>query len=62
MQLFGPVEEATVMTKRDTGLSRGFGFCTFRDDASAARALASKHHWLDGVAVAVRGYTSTSNR
>lgn len=62
MQTFGPVEEATVMTKRDTGVSRGFGFCTFRDDTAAARALAAKHHWLDGVAVAVRGYTSTSNR
>ena len=35
---FGEIVEAKVVTDRDTGRSRGFGFVNFRDEASAAEA------------------------
>jgi len=34
----GDVEEAIVITYQDTGRSKGFGFVTFADDDSAAKA------------------------
>lgn len=37
---FGPIREAKVITDRDTGRSRGFGFITFEDEDSARRAIA----------------------
>jgi RNA recognition motif-containing protein len=42
---FGAVEDATVLTDRDTGRSRGFGFVTFADAAAADEAMAA----MDGV-------------
>ena len=36
---FGNVEEAKVITDRETGRSRGFGFVTFSDADSAAQAV-----------------------
>jgi len=41
---FGEVTEAKVITDRETGRSRGFGFVTFTDDSSAADAVGA----LDG--------------
>lgn len=35
----GDVVEAKVVTDRDTGRSRGFGFVTYEDAASATRAI-----------------------
>ena len=35
----GPVEEATIITDRETGRSRGFGFVTMANDDDAARAI-----------------------
>ena len=35
---FGVVLEAAVVTDRDTGESRGFGFVKFQDERSAGRA------------------------
>jgi RNA recognition motif-containing protein len=35
----GNVAEAKVITDRETGRSRGFGFVTFDDEASAGRAV-----------------------
>ena len=35
---FGNVEEAKVITDRETGRSRGFGFVTFADEAAAKTA------------------------
>jgi cold-inducible RNA-binding protein len=37
---FGDVTEAKVITDRDTGRSRGFGFVTFSDPAAAKAAIA----------------------
>ncbi|MBK7781861.1 MAG: RNA-binding protein [Ardenticatenia bacterium] len=37
---FGEVEEAKVVTDRETGRSRGFGFVSFTDEASANNARA----------------------
>jgi RNA recognition motif-containing protein len=36
---FGTVREATVITDRDSGQSRGFGFVEIADDASAQAAI-----------------------
>ncbi len=41
---FGEVTEAKVISDRDTGRSRGFGFVTFEDDEAATKAIAA----LDG--------------
>jgi len=43
-EAFGEVLEATVVTDRQTGRSRGFGFVSFADDESATKALSE----LDG--------------
>ncbi|MGB8224998.1 MAG: RNA-binding protein [Polyangiales bacterium] len=40
----GAVTEAKVVTDRETGRSRGFGFVTFEDEQSATRAVSE----LDG--------------
>lgn len=36
---FGEITDAKVITDRDTGRSRGFGFVTFADPADAQRAV-----------------------
>jgi len=38
---FGAVDDAKVMTDRETGRSRGFGFVTFADSSSVADAIAA---------------------
>jgi RNA recognition motif-containing protein len=37
--VIGPVVEAKVITDRDTGRSRGFGFVTFQNQADASAAI-----------------------
>lgn len=37
---FGTVASARVVTERDSGRSRGFGFVEFEDDAEADKAIA----------------------
>jgi len=36
---FGEIVEAKVISDRETGRSRGFGFVTFAEDAAAAQAI-----------------------
>lgn len=36
---FGPISEAKVITDRETGRSRGFGFVTFADSETADKAV-----------------------
>ncbi len=45
----GKVTEAKVITDRDTGRSRGFGFVTFANDADGDQAIrAMDGHSIDG--------------
>lgn len=39
-ETFGAVDRASVITDRDTGKSRGFGFVEMTDDDAAAKAIA----------------------
>ncbi len=43
-ETIGPVSEAVVITDRETGRARGFGFVTMENEADAATAIAQ----LDG--------------
>lgn len=46
---FGAVEDAKVITDRETGRSRGFGFVTFEDEAAAQAAIQEMNNSeLDG--------------
>ena len=36
---FGEIEEATVISDKFSGRSKGFGFVTFKDEASAKKAI-----------------------
>ena len=45
---YGEVVEAKVVTDRDTGRSRGFGFVTFSDAESASKACELNGAELDG--------------
>ena len=46
---FGEITEAKVISDRETGRSRGFGFVTFTSDDSAKEAIAAMHETdLDG--------------
>jgi hypothetical protein len=53
-EAFGEVTEARVITDRETGRSRGFGFVSFSDDASADEAVAGMDgQELDGRTIRV---------
>jgi cold-inducible RNA-binding protein len=50
----GTISEATVISDRDTGRSRGFGFVTFEDDEAADKAVAALNGTeLDGRTIKV---------
>jgi len=50
----GEVSEAVVISDRDTGRSRGFGFVTFEDDEAADKAVAALNGTdLDGRTIRV---------
>src|SRR5262245_16562656 len=54
----GPVIDAVVISDRETGRSRGFGFVTYQNDADADRALAElSGTMLDGRAIKVDAAT-----
>ena len=50
---YGEVTEAKVISDRDTGRSRGFGFVTFADDQAAEAAKALNGTELDGRTIRV---------
>ncbi|XP_031999108.1 RNA-binding protein 38 isoform X3 [Hylobates moloch] len=45
---FGDIEEAVVITDRQTGKSRGYGFVTMADRAAAERACKDPNPIIDG--------------
>ena len=51
---YGEITEAKVITERDTGRSRGFGFVTFARDEDAKTAVSKMHGTsLDGRTITV---------
>jgi cold-inducible RNA-binding protein len=51
---FGEITEAKVISDRDTGRSRGFGFVTFTNDDDAANAIEEMNgKSIDGRAIRV---------
>ncbi|MBU2052886.1 MAG: RNA-binding protein [Nanoarchaeota archaeon] len=38
---FGEIEEATIISDKFSGKSKGFGFVTFKNDADAKKAIAA---------------------
>jgi len=51
---FGPVREAKVVTDRDTGKSKGFGFVTFEAPEAAEAAINAGSINLDGRTVSIQ--------
>ncbi|WJX62894.1 hypothetical protein P8452_47842 [Trifolium repens] len=45
---FGDILEAVIITDKNTGKSKGYGFVTFRDPESARRACADPNPVIDG--------------
>ncbi|KAJ7959423.1 putative RNA-binding family protein [Quillaja saponaria] len=45
---FGEILEAVVITNKNTGRSKGYGFVTFKDPDSAVRACQNPHPLIDG--------------
>ncbi|KAJ8762482.1 hypothetical protein K2173_007921 [Erythroxylum novogranatense] len=45
---FGEILEAVIITDKNTGKSKGYGFVTFRDPESARRACADPSPMIDG--------------
>ncbi len=51
---FGAIEEATVISDRETGRSRGFGFVTFTEEGPAQQAISEMNGSdLDGRPIVV---------
>lgn len=58
-QVFGPVRECCIVTNRQTGTSRGFGFCEFASVEAVHKVHAAqikKPHCINGRVVSVRLY------
>ena len=53
---YGEILEAAIITDR-WGLTKGFGFVTFKDEPSMAAALAQEEHAINGVLVEVKRST-----
>ena len=61
--LYGEITEAKVITDRDTGRSRGFGFVTFARDEDAKTAVSKMHGTsLDGRTITVNEAQEKSPR
>lgn len=53
---FGHVLDASVVMDKKTGLSRGFGFCSFSDASAGDRVMSQRQHIISGQSVGVRFY------
>jgi RNA recognition motif-containing protein len=53
---FGNIADAAVVIDKKTGLSRGFGFCSFKDNAAADKVMNTRQHIINGQSVGVRFY------
>ncbi|XP_069052306.1 heterogeneous nuclear ribonucleoprotein A0-like isoform X1 [Lepisosteus oculatus] len=51
---FGAIEKAEVITDKQTGKKRGFGFVYFEDNDSADKAVVLKYHTINGHKVEVK--------
>ena len=59
---FGPIREASIVTNRQTGQSRGFGFCEFISPESVDHVVQSKRpHSINCRVVSVRPYNTPEN-
>lgn len=59
---FGQISDCVVMTDRDLGRSRGFGFVTFEDPGSVNAAITMPTQQLDGRNVTVKKATREGSR
>jgi len=60
---FGEIDDVAVISDRDTGRSRGFGFVTFREPADGKKAMAALDgQMLDGRTVRVNEATPKAPR
>lgn len=62
---FGELEDVVIITDRETGDSRGFGFATFKDQAAADLACCKSGQEIDGNQVNILFvflFTSDNNR
>lgn len=60
---FGEIVEAKVITDRETGRSRGFGFVTYTDEAAAEAAIAEMNNTqLDGRTIRVNAADNQGRR
>lgn len=50
---YGEITEAVVISDRDTGRSKGFGFVTFANEADAQKALEMHGREVEGRAIVV---------
>jgi len=53
---FGDIADCTVVMDKKTGLSRGFGFCSFHDEAAGDKVMSQRQHIINGQSVGVRHY------
>ena len=53
---FGTIADAAVVIDKKTGLSRGFGFCAFKDKEAADKVMGTRQHIINGQSVGVRFY------
>lgn len=51
---YGDIKEAIVITDRDTGKSKGFGFVTFANEEDAQKALDMDNQEVDGRPIVVK--------
>lgn len=59
---YGEITEAVVITDRDTGRSKGFGFITFKNEADAKQALEMDGREVEGRSIVVNEAKPRENR